>query len=142
VAELDESLIHAVCAKVRVGQWPQRALVACGVPGPDALRWLDAGHTAQKEGVSPDDDLYVRLVAALDVAEADCEATWIAAILGASGKGANWARYGVLLDKRWPERYGRTPVAGNGRGHDKRDTRTLEDMVAEFDKAGKKDETP
>lgn len=131
--ELDEQLIRDACQKVRVGQWPQRALVACGVPGPEASRWLDAGHSAQQEGVSPDDDLHVRLVAAIDIAEADCEATWISAIIAASGKGANWQRHAALLDKRWPDRYGKTPNVGGRR----EDRRSLEDILADVEAESK-----
>jgi hypothetical protein len=139
--ELDESLIRDVCTKVKVGQDPQRALVACGVPGPDASRWLDRGRSEQLEGKTPDDDLCVRLWAAVDVASSDFEASMWARIMAAETKGGNWMRFFVALQARFPDRYGKSTV-GQGRGHEKRDMRTIEDMVAEFDRAEKKDERP
>jgi hypothetical protein len=139
--ELDEALIAAVCTKVKVGQDPQRALVMCGVPGPDAARWLDHGRFEQQEGVSPEESVHVRLWAAIDVALADFEASMWAQIMAATTKGGNWMRFFVALQARFPDRYGKSTV-GQGRGHEKRDSRTLEDMVAEFDAAAKKDEKP
>jgi hypothetical protein len=139
--ELDESLIRAVCTKVKVGQDPQRALVACGVPGPDASRWLDRGRSEQLEGKTPDDDLCVRLWAAVDIASSDFEATMWASILSASEKGGNYMRFFIALQARYPDRYGKSTV-GQGRGHEKRDLRTLEDMVSELDERDKKGEKP
>jgi hypothetical protein len=139
--ELDESLIHSVCRKIQVGQDPQRALVGCGVPGPDAARWLETGRSEQMEGKTADDDLCVRLWAAIDVALADFEATMWARIMAAEAKGGNWMRFFVALQARFPDRYGKSTV-GQGRGHEKRDLRTLEDMVSELDERDKKGEKP
>jgi hypothetical protein len=112
-----------------------------GVPGPDASRWLDRGRSEQLEGKSPDDDLCVRLWAAVDIASSDFEASMWARIMAAETKGGNWMRFFVALQARYPDRYGKSTV-GQGRGHEKRDMRTIEDMVAEFDRAEKKDERP
>lgn len=135
--ELDEQLIRDACQKVKVGNDPQRALVALGVPGPLASAWLEEGQHGQVEGVSPDDDMRVRLWAAVDVALADFEATTIASLIGESGKGANWQRFPVALQMRFPDRYGK-PNAGSGKGHEKRDMRTLEDYVSELEAKEKK----
>jgi uncharacterized protein YifE (UPF0438 family) len=114
--DLDTDLITQVAATVRLGEWPQRALVRLGVPGSEAMRWLQVGEQRLGEGADPDVDEFARLWRSVDTAEADCEKQWIvymthAAMNGRSGTGNgrgspvradDWLK---LLQARFPERW-------------------------------------
>lgn len=108
MVELDTDLVNQIAAAVRYGEWPERALVRLGVPAVEGKRWLSAGRERDQEGVSPDGDLCVKLVRDIDVAEADCERTWLesAKVAAASGRrNAEFTGWMTLLERRFPERY-------------------------------------
>ncbi len=123
--ELDEQLIREACAYVKVGNFPIQALVSCGVPEPDAARWLAVGKSHQQEGCRPDADLQVALVAACDIAAADWERGQIAQIQ--SSHGQEWRKYVAMLEKRFPDRYAPKPGPSSRRG----ESRSLEDILDE-----------
>ncbi len=140
---LDRDLTTQVAAAVRLGEWPERALVRLGVLGPDVQRWLQRGSQALQEGADPDADEYAHLVRAIDVAESDCEHTWhlaavAAAHAGRNGTGRDSHRsaakaqdFVMLLERRFPERW---CVRGTYAGRKGKENESMEEALARLTK--------
>lgn len=106
--ELSTDLINQISSGVRNGEWPLRCLVRKGVPQSEAQRWLEWGESRAQEGVAAEEDEYVRLFRAIDVAEADCEEFWIQRCRGAADAGrrtSDFTGFMTLLERRFPERW-------------------------------------
>jgi hypothetical protein len=98
----------------------------CGVPPQTVRGWLARGENRHSQG-RPSTPEYVAFVAAIEKALGQWECDRLARITAAGKQPTNWTANAWLLERRWPERYGRrTPVDVSG-------TMTIVEQRAFFD---------
>jgi hypothetical protein len=133
-SKLSDELLERVVRAIRAGNYPEVAARHAGVHAATYYRWMERGAPARD---APEDEPYRRFRAEVERALADAEATEVGLILKAAGSGS-WAAAAWLLERRFPERWGRrrteTPLTTTGTGltgDDELDERALD---AEFER--------
>jgi hypothetical protein len=105
--ELDGDLIHKIAIKVlEKGLRPKVAARSLCVSNARYARWEKRGQDLQNEEIDPEgehDALCLRLVVAVEIAEADYEEELLRLLREA--KHSDWTKYQTLLERRFPERH-------------------------------------
>ena len=97
--EVEERIVRAI----RAGNYPEVAARHAGVHPSTYYRWMERGAL---EGDASEDDPYRHLRAEVERALADAEAAEVALIAQAA-RGGSWAAAAWLLERRYPDRWGR-----------------------------------
>jgi len=129
---LTEDLIPEITQWVKEGNWPEIAAKGLGVRPQDWTAWKELGEqlsialcvphdptgaTKPADDLTDHERLCVTLVRAVDHAEAECEGIWLKNWLatGAAGRGNGWQAFATMLERRFPERWGKRPPQGTAR---------------------------
>lgn len=101
--KLTRELADQLVALLRAGNYIAVAVRAAGISRPLFYQWLDRGASD-----APEDAEYAELRERVDEAKAHAEARSVAAIANASRD--NWQAAAWLLERMYPERWGRVSV--------------------------------
>ena len=102
---LDEEAIERIATGIRAGATLEGAARYAGVSRATFYRWLTAGRRAMDAGET--DTLPVKLVEAIDAALGDFELGAVARIQKAGEDPKAWQAMAWLLERRFPDAYGR-----------------------------------
>lgn len=94
----------AIVEAMRKGLYVTTAAAVCRVSRRTLFRWLELGERDYEAG---EDTGYARLFEDVRAAEAEFEAEMVAAVRKAAKEPHNWAAAMTMLERKWPDRFGR-----------------------------------
>lgn len=101
---LTEELADQVVTMLRSGTLPRVACEAVGIDIRTLQRWLERGRSGRER-----DKAYREFTERVGRARAEAEARAVAQIARAASE--DWRAAAWLLERQWPERWGKVPLA-------------------------------
>jgi len=101
--KLTPAVEERIARAIRAGNYPEVAARHAGVHPSTYYRWLERGGL---DGEAPEDDPYRHFRAEVERALADSEAAEVGLIAQAA-RGGTWQAGAWLLERRFPDRWGR-----------------------------------
>lgn len=102
---------HAIVTAISIGLNRDQAAAIGGISKRTIQRWMKDGREDVEADVPVSKSKFRRFYLAVVVAEAEFEQTALQGIAAAGAAGhQNWTAYAWLLERKWPERYGKREV--------------------------------
>lgn len=126
--EVQERIVGAI----RGGAYNETAALFAGISESTFYKWLQKGNEAREQEIEPENSEYLQFLQAIEKAQADTEIENLLVVRGAAqgkptkegvpGEAQDWKAAAWLLERKFPDRYGRRivqipdPAGGEGGG--------------------------
>lgn len=106
-------ILKAMAEKIKLGLYPFRAAVACGISGPTHIAWMARGVEETDAEANEATGRFGEYRMAIQAAEAEAQESLLVELRACDKAGA-WQRFAWLLERRYKDEYAqakdRTPA--------------------------------
>lgn len=126
--KLTDEVMNQICLIARSGAFVETSAAYVGVSGKTLREWIKRGrmeihrresgvpHPPERSGEEiANDEMCAELVMRMDQALSECEVSALA-MVGKAAQLGDWRAAAYLLERRWPDRWGKKQIEISGKG--------------------------